>query len=145
MKNAIGLLVLASSSVLYLACAPAAGSAGKNVTMAPQGNLAGGAASAVAGTATVVVDGAKAKVTVNLSRLEPNSKHAGHVHTGTCATPGPVAVGLATITADASGNGSSTAEVDAAKLAGSVYIAFHQRAADDAAGIGGVITCGDIK
>ena len=145
MKHVFGWFALASSALVYMACAPAAGPAGKNVTMSAQGALTSGAASTVSGKATVTTDGAKSKVVVQLSALEPNSKHAGHVHVGSCATPGPVAVGLNTITADGSGNGTSTTEIDSAKLAGSVYIAFHQRAADDANGIGAVISCGDIK
>jgi CHRD domain len=140
----IGIVILGILAGLFVACAPAAGSNSKTVAISPIGSLSSGATSQVAGTATISADSPKSKVTVSLRGLEPNSKHAGHLHVGTCSAVGPVAVGLSVITADASGNGSSTTEVDTAKLAGA-YVAFHQRGPDDANGIGSFITCGEIK
>jgi hypothetical protein len=138
----VGLLGLVG--IAFVACAPSVGG-GKTLDMGPQGTLTNGAASAVKGQFTITADGAKTRISVSLSNLEPNSKHAGHVHIGSCATPGPVAIVLNTITADGSGNGGSSTDVDTAKLTGSQYVAFHQRDATDPQGIGGVISCGDIK
>ena len=140
----IGIVVLGILAGLFVACAPAAGSNSKTVAISPLGSLSSGATSQVAGTATISPDSPKSKVTVSLRGLEPNSKHAGHLHVGTCSAVGPVAVGLNVITADANGNGSSTTEVDNAKLAGA-YVAYHQRGPDDANGIGSFVTCGEIK
>jgi hypothetical protein len=140
----IGSLILGMLAGLFMACAPAAASNSKTVNISPIGSLSSGATSQVAGSATISPDSPKSKVAVNLHGLEPNSKHAGHLHVGTCSAVGPVAVGLNLITADANGNGSSTTEVDTAKLAGT-YVAYHQRGPDDANGIGSFITCGEIK
>lgn len=132
-------------AIVLWACAPSAGSASKNFGLNPQGVLSNGAASAVKGSITVTPDGAKTKIAVSMSGLEPNSTHAGHVHIGTCSAVGPVAVLLSAVKADASGNGSATTDVDSAKLSGSVYVAYHQRGPDDANGIGAFITCGEIN
>jgi hypothetical protein len=140
----IGMVVLGILAGLFVACAPAAGSNSKTVNLTPIGSLSSGATSQVAGSATISADSPKSKVTVSLRGLEPNSKHAGHLHVGTCSAVGPVAVGLNVITADANGNGSSTTDVDTAKLAGA-YVAYHQRGPDDANGIGSFVTCGEIK
>jgi hypothetical protein len=140
----IGMVILGILAGLFVACAPAAGGASKTVAISPIGSLSSGATSQVAGSATISADSPKSKVTVSLRGLEPNSKHAGHLHVGTCSAVGPVAVGLSVITADANGNGSSTTEVDTAKLAGA-YVAYHQRGPDDANGIGSFIACGEIK
>jgi hypothetical protein len=140
----IGIVMLGLLTALFAACAPTAGGASKTVAISPIGTLASGATSQVAGSATIVAESPKSKVTVSLRGLEPNSKHAGHLHVGTCNAVGPVAIGLNLITADANGNGSSTTEVDNAKLAGA-YVAYHQRGPDDANGIGSFIACGEIK
>lgn len=134
-----------SSAILFAACAPGAGSASKSVSISSLGNFSSGAASTASGTGTLTPDGAKTKVVISLSGLEPNTAHAGHIHSGSCAAQGPVVVGLNSVTADAGGKGTSSTDVDSAKLTGSLYFAYHQRDAGDAQGIGGVIACGDIK
>ena len=145
MKGITVASLIVSSAVVLAACAPGAGSASKSVSIASLGNFSNGAASTATGTGTLAPDGAKTKVTVSLAGLEPNSAHAGHIHSGSCAAQGPVVVGLTSITADAGGKGTSSTDVDASKLTGSLYFAYHQRDAGDAQGIGGVIACGDIK
>jgi hypothetical protein len=141
----LGLGLVALTAAVFVACAPAAGSASKGVTMGPLGTFATGANSTATGTATITPDGQKTRVVVSLAGLTANTKHAGHIHAGSCSAQGPVVVPLGDIASNASGAGSSSTDVDTAKLSGSLYIAYHQRDATDTQGIGGVIACGDIK
>src|SRR4051812_24703767 len=63
--------------------------------------------SKVSGTAVLTESGTGVKVSVKLSGFDPNSKHDGHIHVGTCEKQGGVVAPLGTITADASGAGSA--------------------------------------
>lgn len=92
------------------AAAPAAGAADAGtteVTLAPVGG------SGVSGGATLSEQGERVQVTVRLSGLRPNGTHAGHVHEGTCDSPGAVVAPLLDVSADASGSGTSTSLVAA--------------------------------
>jgi hypothetical protein len=70
-------------------------------------------ASAVLGTADVVVSGASFTLTVKLTGLLPNSSHISHIHSGKCAAPGGVAYALQQLVADAAGAGTTTTVVPA--------------------------------
>ena len=137
--------VIVGLSVGFAACAPAAVD-GKKVAMSSLNAFADGTASTAKGEATLVAmtDG-KTKIIVSVTGLTKSTKHIGHVHNGTCAVGGPVAIVLSRLEADANGNASAETVVDTAKLTGSQYLQYHQRDAGADGGIGGGIVCGDIK
>lgn len=104
------------------------------VSMSPLGD------SGVNGEVIVTPAAGQSEVMVTLTGLEPNSTHPGHIHEGSCATPGSVVVPLSEITADATGSGTMTATAaiaaDAA-LDGQHIVMYH--------GEGGTpIVCADL-
>lgn len=128
--------------------APAAGAppnlavpAGAQVAVA----LAPAANSGVTGEATLSEPTAgQAQVMVHLEGLQPNSAHAGHIHSGTCASLGPVVEPLPEATADASGMAmvNATASLPLSTVAnGSHLIAYHERGGEDH---GPPVVCGEI-
>jgi CHRD domain len=138
-------------TVVLWGCAPASSTAtpvagSKSANMTSLGTFASGAASTAIGQATLVPakDG-KMTVTVTISGLTANTKHVGHIHTGACANPGPVALPLEELSSDASGNGTISSTVEAAKIPAAAYVQYHQRGKGDPAGAGAGIVCGDIK
>lgn len=85
--------------------------------------------SKVTGTAVLTESGTGVKVSVKLSGFDPNTKHDGHIHVGTCEKQGGVIAPLGTITADASGAGSADSTVTnftfAAVSDGNHYVQYH--------------------
>jgi hypothetical protein len=77
----------------------------------------------VTGSATLAQSGETTSVTVTLSGMAPNSAHAGHIHRGSCS--GAIIFPLGVLTADASGQGSVAATVNASIDAPSWWIQFH--------------------
>ncbi|GAC1641677.1 MAG: hypothetical protein NVS4B12_04170 [Ktedonobacteraceae bacterium] len=59
---------------------------------------------AAMGKATLMLSGSTLTVSLTLSGLVPNSKHAAHIHMGSCTSQGNVLYPLPTVVADASGN-----------------------------------------
>lgn len=124
--------------------APATGAAapaGPQVSVAM--TAAGG--SGVTGEATLTEPSpGQTQVMIHLNKLEPNSSHAGHIHTGTCASLGPAVVPLPEATADASGMAmvNGTVSRPLSEVAnGSHLIAYHQNPGEDH---GPTIVCGEI-
>jgi hypothetical protein len=66
--------------------------------------------------------------------------HAAHIHAGTCATGGPVAVALSPVTGLEDGTGTSTTSLDAAEL-GATERYFIQVHTED----GTPAACGDME
>jgi Cu/Zn superoxide dismutase len=137
-------LLVMFGALAFASCAPANTGPSYDVKISSTGALASKAPSTVTGTASVVTmtDGT-AKVTVKLSGMEANSKHAMHIHVGSCANQGPVVIGLPDIAADASGNGSVEKMVETAKIPAAAYINIHQGASD--VNVGGGIACGNVR
>ena len=85
--------------------------------------------SKVTGTAVLTDTGNGVKVSVKLSGFDPNTKHDGHIHVGTCEAQGGVVVPLSTITADASGAGSADSTETTLTFAqlsdGKHYVQYH--------------------
>ncbi len=85
--------------------------------------------SKVTGTAVLTESGNGVMVSVKLSGFDPNTKHDGHIHTGTCEAQGGVVVPLNAITADASGAGSAdtteTTMTFAQVADGKHYVQYH--------------------
>jgi hypothetical protein len=142
------LFALVTLGLCLASCAPASSSVAgaKVVELKALNAFAGGAPSTAKGRAelSLQADG-KTKVVVTVSGLTANTKHIGHIHTGTCTPGGPVAILLSEISSDASGNAKAETVVDTAKIPASAYVQYHQRGAGAAEGAGAGITCGDIK
>ncbi|GCE17481.1 CHRD domain-containing protein [Dictyobacter kobayashii] len=62
---------------------------------------------AVSGDAQLTVDNSKLTVELNVKGLVPNSKHMAHIHTGSCASQGPIKYDLKPVIANAAGDGTS--------------------------------------
>ncbi len=81
-----------------------------------------------------------------VARLTPGAFYAAHVHAGTCAAPGAVALTLPDVYADERGVAKLVTTLptaaDANYLAGGFYIDVH---AGPTGGDATVISCGDIK
>ena len=137
--------VIAALSLGFAACAPAAVD-GKKVALSSLNTFADGSASTAKGEATLVAqtDG-KTRIIVSVTGLTKSTNHIGHIHNGTCAFQGQVALILLRLAADANGNATVETTVDTAKLTGSQYVQYHQRDVGADGGIGGGIICGDIK
>ncbi|HEX2095613.1 MAG TPA: hypothetical protein VHG28_24665 [Longimicrobiaceae bacterium] len=125
--------------------APADTSAAAHGTMGGSGfalNPVGG--SGVSGQATVADQGGQTGVTVQLTGFQPNSRHAGHIHTGTCENPGPPVAPLPEITADANGAGNATGTASlpmTTAMDGQHIVSYHQGGADSP---GPPVVCGAI-
>ncbi len=117
----------------------------KTAAVKPIGNLSDGSPSKASGEVVLTdIGNGKTRLSVNIKTLSANTKHLGHIHVGTCAAVGPVAVALPVLSTDGSGSGSVNAELELAKLPAQIYVAYHQRAPDDSAGIGSFVACVEI-
>lgn len=84
--------------------------------------------SGVNGEAILTPMGEASEVTVSLAGLAPGTTHPGHIHEGTCASPGSVVTPLSEITADGNGAGSMTVVAPIAAdsaLSGEHIILYH--------------------
>ncbi|GCE25447.1 hypothetical protein KDA_09310 [Dictyobacter alpinus] len=63
---------------------------------------------ATSGDAQLSVKDNKLTIELNVKGLAPNSKHMVHLHSGSCASQGPVKYDLKNVVANASGDGTST-------------------------------------
>jgi CHRD domain len=132
------------SLAVLAACAPMGSKASKSVTLNSTGALATNEASKVTGTAEIAVLGdGTTKVTLMLSGMVAGSKHAAHIHTGSCVNQGSVAVPLPDVVAGADGVGSSEKIIQTGLIPAAAYVNVHQKGSDE--GVGGGISCGDIK
>lgn len=85
--------------------------------------------SGVTGRASLTESGTQTQVMVQLMGTPGNTTHQGHIHQGTCASPGSVVVALQPITTDATGAGSMTTAVDvpiATVMNGQHIVAYHE-------------------
>jgi hypothetical protein len=102
-------------------------------------NLEAKEGSGVSGQATATHAADSVTVQVSLSGLTGTAQYPAHIHRGTCATGGEVAVALSPVTA-AGGSGNSTTVVAVAQLGGQDQPLFVQ--AHDASGK--AVSCGDL-
>jgi CHRD domain len=132
------------SLAVLAACAPMGSKASKSVTLNSTGALATNEASKVTGTAEIAVLGdGTTKVTLLLSGMVAGSKHAAHIHIGSCVNQGGVAVPLPDVVASTDGAGSSEKIIQTGSIPAAAYVNVHQKGSDE--GVGGGIACGDIK
>lgn len=98
--------------------------------------------SGVTGEAQFMDQAPQTMVTVNLT-AQGNSTHSGHIHSGTCASPGPVVVPLNDITlSNGSGTSSTSIAVPMATVMnGQHIVAYH---AGSGADPGAPVVCGEI-
>lgn len=100
--------------------------------------------SGVTGEATISAQGEGTMVMVTLMNA-PQGPHAGHIHQGTCDSPGQIVAPLETVTIPtANGNGTSHSTVPLgvpAMMDGRHIIAYHENAGDNP---GAPIVCGSI-
>jgi hypothetical protein len=73
---------------------------------------------------------------VSLNGLKDGVSYPAHIHTGTCATSGPVAVELTSISA-AGGTGQSTTTVELAKVPAQSFLQVHDSS-------GKAVACSDL-
>lgn len=117
--------------------APAPAAAGMaTISMQPLNN------SGAMGEAMLTPMGQQTQVMVNLTST-PQGTHAGHIHQGTCASPGSVVVPLQPIEVGADGAGTMTTTVDVpaeTAMNGQHIIVYHEAGGDP----GQPIVCGAI-
>jgi CHRD domain len=131
------------SLAVLAACAPM-GKPSKSVTLNSSGALATNEASKVTGTAEIAVLGdGTTKITLMLSGMVAGSKHAAHIHVGSCVNQGNVAVPLPDVVAGTDGTGSSEKIIQTGLIPAAAYVNVHQKGSDE--GVGGGISCGDIQ
>jgi hypothetical protein len=131
------------SLAILAACAPM-GKSAKTVTLSSSGALASGEASKVTGSAEIATLGdGTTRVTLKLSGMVAGSKHATHIHVGSCVNQGGVAVPLPDVVAGTDGSGSSEKLIQTGTIPAAAYVNVHQKGSDE--GVGGGISCGDIK
>jgi hypothetical protein len=111
-------------------------SMGSAVTMNAVGS------SGVTGQAQFMDQAGQTMVMVNLT-AQGNSTHSGHIHTGTCASPGAVVAPLQDITlANGSGTSSSTVPVPMSTVMnGQHIVAYHASSGENP---GAPVVCGQI-
>ncbi|MGE5619461.1 MAG: hypothetical protein ACM3US_09400 [Sphingomonadaceae bacterium] len=137
LRYLVGVLLALSLSVVFAATAIA-----QQQTVTVAINPVGG--SGVSGTATLTGMDGTTQVALNVSGFQPNTSHATHFHVGTCANPGSIVIDLPTLTADANGNASATATVNASLASlmdGNHLVQTH---VTSGANFGAGIACGDV-
>jgi hypothetical protein len=100
--------------------------------------------SGITGDAVVSGSGSGAQVVLTLRGAKAAGTHQAHVHSGTCAAPGPPVAPLQPVTVDASGTGSSTSTIDvgmAALMDGNHIVSAHEAGGSP----GAMIACGQIE
>lgn len=98
--------------------------------------------SGVTGEAQFMDQNPQTMVTVNLT-AQGSSTHSGHIHTGTCASPGAVVAPLKDITL-ANGSGTSSTSIPvpmATVMNGQHIVAYHAGSGDNP---GAPVVCGEI-
>jgi hypothetical protein len=110
---------------------------GSTIAMQPVGG------SGVSGEATLTESGQQTQVMVRLMGSTANATHQGHIHSGTCASPGAVVVPLQSISVDAQGSGTSTSTVDVpihTAANGQHIVVYHEAGGSP----GAPVVCGEI-
>ncbi len=98
------------------------------------------------GTAQLTLSGGTLTVKLTVNKLAPNSTHAAHIHSGSCASQGPVLYPLMTLTADASGNASTTTTIPnvSAIPSSGWYVNVHRTTALSTQTGFDPVACGDV-
>ena len=67
---------------------------------------------AASGLAELTTTDNRLTVTVTMKGMAPNSKHAAHIHVGSCVSQGKIVYSLNPVAVDAAGDGKSTTTID---------------------------------
>lgn len=70
-----------------------------------------GGSQSASGNATLKIENGSLMVTVTAAGLSPGSVHAAHIHVGACTNQGAVVYPLTNVTADSTGNSTSTTTI----------------------------------
>jgi len=99
------------------------------------------------GMAQLTLSGKTLTVKLTVSGLEPNSSHEAHIHSGSCASQGPVVYPLQTVKANASGNASETTTIKNVTSIPSSGWSVHIHYGTDTSTQTSLnpIACGDVK
>jgi hypothetical protein len=97
------------------------------------------------GTASLDLDPGSGRLTVRLAvqGLPPGSWHPAHIHDGSCAAQGPVALRLPALRADAAGHATVSATLDGVSRIGGWYVNVH-RGPGLAGWEAAPLSCGDV-
>lgn len=99
----------------------------------------------VYGAAKLILNGTTLTVALFLEGLAPGSKHAAHIHSGSCAKQGAVVYTLETITADANGRARVETTIKNVKsIAGDWYVNVHNGTDLNTQGGFQPIACGNV-
>lgn len=129
---------------LLAACAPA--NTAQSSTVAFNSTDPLGKPGTVQGSVQVIPQGdGLTRLLITMTGLKPNARHAAHVHVGSCTNQGAVIVPLTDVSADANGTGQSDTTLETGKIPVAAYVNVHERASNDAAGVGGGIACATIR
>ena len=114
-----------------------------NFTSAPSASTGQNAS----GMAHLSISGTTLTVTTTLSGLAPNSSHAEHIHSGSCAMQGNIVYPLTTIKADAKGNATTTTTIKNVTAIPSTgwYVNVHNSTDMTNQTSFDPIACGDVK
>lgn len=123
------------------AASPTPSIAAIKFTMVAQNN------SGVSGTGQVVKGSGSFTLTIKLSGMAPSSSHISHIHNGSCAKPGGIALALTQVVADSTGAATVTSNVPAEYLvpAGGWYVNVHHGPDFSVPANAPSISCGDLS
>lgn len=105
---------------------------------------------AAGGLAELTITDNRLAVTVTMKGMAPNSKHAAHIHLGSCVSQGKIVYSLNPVIVNAAGDGNSTTNIDnvSAIPRGGWYINIHQGSHVDASTTAQTdtdpVACGDF-
>jgi hypothetical protein len=105
---------------------------------------------AASGLAELTVTDNRLAVTITMKGMAPNSKHAAHIHLGSCVSQGKIVYSLNPVTVNASGDGKSTTTIEnvSAVPRSGWYINVHEGSRVDSSTVAQTdmdpIACGDF-
>jgi hypothetical protein len=150
------LSLLAVALLLVSACGGSSPSAASTPTAAPSAPAplvfpmkgVGATNQGVTGTVTIQprADGGGFTVVVDLKGMIPNSVHVYHIHKGTCANNGPIAIPLPNpLQADASGHAMATNIISSPYQGNGFYANVHTGPDLSSAANAAPCACGDLS
>jgi hypothetical protein len=107
----------------------------------------GAANQAITGTVTILrkADQSGFTITIDLKGMIPNSVHISHIHKGTCASNGAIAIPLPnSVAADATGHALSINEIASPYLGTGFYANVHTGPDLSSAANAAPCACGDL-
>jgi hypothetical protein len=145
---AVALLLAGCGGAPATATSPAASPAARQPPpLAFPMNGVGAANAGITGTVTIQkhADGQGFTITVDLKGMVPNTIHVSHIHKGSCADNGAIAIPLPnSLTADASGHATATNEISSPYPGTGFYANVHTGPDLSSAANAAPCACGDL-